>query len=215
MGREMVRSRRSRNFLVGTLIAIGATCVGVVGFTVIRTISDALDPKILNQQTVSGVMRLTNDSFGLLVYPCGDNEIDVVELGVLVLNTRQFIPILRVTFESPVKPRSVIISTDPDFVTPGVKREVLNADLLDRVNTDETYLVESDTRPVVIPDSVLDIVAHAPDDALDRAGSAGVALGSRFTLNIDEATVYRAVPAAIDQFTCLSPRHRAWDAVTV
>jgi hypothetical protein len=121
----------------------------------------------------------------------------------------------RVSFDSPVEPRSVIISTDPDFETPGVKRSVLDADLLDLVNTDVTYLVDPDTDRAVMPYSILDIVAHGPGDEVDVGGGADVALMTRFTLKIDEATVYSGVPASLDEFRCLVPRHTAWDAVTV
>jgi hypothetical protein len=208
----MIRSRS--RWLAPTIgIVSGAVVVAVVGLVVLRGLYQMWDPTVLDEQTVSGVMRLTDDSFGLLIYPCTQVEIGVVEVGTLNLETRQFSPILRVTFDPPVEPRNVVISTDPDFVSQGVEREILDAELLDRINTDETYLANWDVHD--LPDAVLEIVARAPNSKEDRAGSADVALDSRFDLEVDEVTVYYGKPLAIDEIECLRPRRRAWDATVV
>jgi hypothetical protein len=54
-----------------------------------------------------------------------------------------------------------------------------------------------------------------PHSKEDRAGSADVALDSRFDLEVDEVTVYYGKPLAIDEIECLRPRRRAWDATVV
>src|SRR5215207_1014211 len=77
------------------------------------------DPKTLGPQTTHGLVRLSEDSFGLLIYPCVDrfmvSEVVLREiewdhetaerLGERVL--------LRERYREPVAPRDLVVSTDP------------------------------------------------------------------------------------------------------
>ncbi len=187
-------------------IGVLAICGVLADCSLTRTISDSVDAKVIGQQRVSGVIRLSDDVFGLLIYPCTDETLAVVELGIATWGTDEFKPMLQVTFDSPRATRSVIVSTDPDLVTPGVGRTVLDAALLKRVNTDESY--GTGFHPNAL--SGLEIRAFSTESGVDISGGANVALSARFDLRVEQATVYGGV-ASIGEFSCTFPTRPAWD----
>lgn len=201
---RMVHRRELLNrWRIGAL----AICAMLSGCDLARTISNSVDPRAIGQQRVSGIIRLSDDVFGLLIYPCTDETLAVVEFGIDTWGTGGFSPLLRVTFDSPMPPRSVIVSTDPDLVTPGVRRTVLDAALLDQVNTDESY--GTGFHPEA--HSGLNVRAFSTEPGIDISGGASVGITTRFDLKVNQATVYGGVGASIGEFNCTFPRRLAWD----
>ena len=201
---RMVRWRELLNRWSTSALVI---CTILSGCDLARNISDSVDPRAIGRQRASGIIRLSDDVFGLLIYPCTDETLAVVELGIDTWGTGEFSPILRVTFDSPMRPRSVIVSTDPDLVTPGVRRTVLDGALLDRVNTDESY--GTGFHPEA--HSGLDVRAFSTEPGIDISGGADVGITSRFDLKVNQATVYSGVGASIGEFKCTFQRRLAWD----
>jgi hypothetical protein len=71
---------------------------------------DAVNPLVVGPQSASGVIRLSEHSFGLLLYPCGRIDVTGVELGVMAsIIGGAFTPIYRVTFDQPVSPRDIVV----------------------------------------------------------------------------------------------------------
>lgn len=170
-------------------------------------IFDVLNPYIIGPQANSGVIRNSSVGFGLLVFPCGTQPVDKVELGVRTLRSRHFEPILVETFEKPVDPHRLLVSTVADEATPGAIRTILDRSLLDRVNRDETYLTEP------WPPSgkqALQIRAFEAGSDLDISGSATIPLNQRFDLQPGQINVAGTVGSTAD-FKCFRSGHpKAW-----
>ena len=167
----------------------------------------SVDRHVVGPQFTSGVARLTSTSFGLLIYPCGDNSIATVEVGMLSTSSQAFDPIMRETFDPPISPRSLVVSTAPDVVSPGADREVINESLLRRVNEDSTF----STAPwPPLPDLLLVVRAFGPGDSVDVSGSADIGLNQRFQLALGQVNVDGTV-GSLSDFQCPGTDSPAWE----
>lgn len=170
---------------------------------------DSVDPEVVGPRATSGVARTSSDSFGLLIFPCGTQQIATVELGILRADTHEFEPILRETFDPPADPHSLLVSTQADKVSPGATREVLNGPVLQRVNEDHAYLT---TPWPPLPDSALVVRAFEAGSNVDVSGSADIALNQRFSLDVGQVNVDGRV-GQIDEFRCFTSGHpKAWSS---
>jgi hypothetical protein len=88
----------------------------------------------------------------------------------------------------------------------GATREILDAALLGRVNTDASYMTEP-WPP--LPKFWLEFHATAPGSESDIAGSTSTPLSFRFDLHVDQADV-NGRPANLADFRCFVNHRRAW-----
>lgn len=193
----------TRLLAVAAVSVLAASCVGS-------------DDRSLGAQTVSGAVRLTDDSFGLLVYPCvpGVMVSEVVLLDVEldpdtldIVNSR---PLLRERFPQPQSPNDLVVSTAldaPPAVT-GADREIIDTELLARFNTDANYLTT--------PDSTLRFLKMDAFDAngADISGTGGASLEHRFTADVGEVAGLAAEPIAVSDLYCPGREPPAW-SVTI
>ncbi len=167
----------------------------------------AVGGSTLGMRSQSGLVRLTETSFGLLIYPCVERfVVSEVVLSDVDLNGETHV-ILREQYPTPVRPRDLIVSTDTaaqPAVAGGI-REIVNAELLDRFNHDDTYLTS------IEPKKFLDLEAFAPDGT-NVAG--GVNLGDRFTVDVGRVSGMDLDPVRLDEVRCPDEDGPAWDVAT-
>jgi hypothetical protein len=166
---------------------------------------DSVNRHVVGPQAASGVMRLSPESFGLLIFPCHNALVSEVQLGELNYKSQAFTPILREVYEPPVLASGLVVSTDPTKVTPGAQREVIDPALLTKVNTDPTFMTEPWPPQ---PESGLAVRALAPGKVGNIAGSAAIPLAGRFDLKTGEVDVYGRA-GQLKEFRC-SGEHGAW-----
>lgn len=152
---------------------------------------------VLKYEGMSGVWRVDDSSFRLLVYPCGDALVSRVELNTFITedgNVEQTSTLLRVTYDPPVSSRRVLASTAVDApVVAGERREVLDEENLRRFNEDDTYLASFD------PSEYVDL------DAWDDEGvqmPVGGNLYTRFSVGVGEVEVPDHRGGSIDKVVC-------------
>lgn len=195
-----MRAMRVDSVAVAMLLAATTACVGS-------------DTVTIGPRTSSGVVRLSDDSFGLLVYPClpdtmvSEVVLVDVELDPDTLTVVNSQPLLRELYPQPVAPADLIVSTATDALAarPGAEREVIDAELLDRFNKDRDYLTAIE--PV---HHFLTLDAFAPDGT-DISGTGS--LQSRFSAEIGEISGFGPDPVAIAQAQCSGREPPAWDVV--
>jgi hypothetical protein len=193
-------TRRPAHFVFVSILTLGVA-LSLSG-------CDSLDGRVVGPRAASGVLRITNDSFGLLVFPCGTGRVSKVELGVLDLRSQNFEPILTETFEIPVDARTLVVSTNAEETSPGASRQIPDPRLLRRVNEDEKFL----TAPwPPMPEQALVIRAFEAGSDADVSGGADIALNRRFDLDPEQINVDGHVGSAND-FRCFTSGHpQAWD----
>lgn len=164
----------------------------------------------VGERTVSGVVRLTEDSFGLLVYPCVTEaavaevvllEVELDPDGLEVVSSRA---LLRERFPDPLSPNEFIVSTalDANPAVAGAEREILNAELLERFNTDETYLTDVELIPRFLTLDAFDA------DGNDVSGTGS--LRTRFTADVGETAGFTPEPIAFSDMYCPGREPPAW-----
>jgi hypothetical protein len=152
---------------------------------------------VLKYEGMSGVWRVDDSSFRLLVYPCGDALVSRVELNTYVRDDgaiKKTSTLLRVTYDPPVSSRRVLASTAVDApVVNGERREVLDEENLRRFNEDDTYLASFN------PDEYVGF------DAWDGEGvemAVGGNLYGRFGAAVGEVRVPDYPGGSIDRVVC-------------
>jgi hypothetical protein len=181
----------------GLLLMVATSCISSTGETI-------------GPRTTSGIVRLTEDSFGLLVYPCerswtvSEVVLLYVELDPDTLAVVRSEALLRERFPQAVDPADLLISTAVEAppAAPGAEREVFDADLLERFNRDADYLTDID------PLRFLAVKALAPDGADITGGST---LSSRFDTEIGEVVGSGYGPVPIDDVRCSGEDFPAWN----
>ncbi len=167
----------------------------------------AVGGSTLGMRSRSGLVRLTETSFGLLIYPCVERfVVSEVVLSDVDLNGETHV-ILREQYPTPVRPGDLIVSTDAaaqPAVAGGI-REIVNAELLDRFNNDDTYLTSIDV------DHFLALDAFAPDGT-DVSG--GSSLGGRFRVDAGRVSGLGLDPVRLDEVRCPDEDGPAWDVAT-
>ena len=167
------------------------------------------DVETLGPQTIHGVVRLSDDSFGLLIYPCVPDQLvsevvlREVELDPETLAIARSQDLLRERYPEPVDPRELLVSTDVNAApaSPGAKRDVVAPALLDRFNADSDYLT------AINPDHFLVIDAFAPDGS--EVGVSGT-LRSRFAADIGEVSGFGTRPVPLEDLRCSKGEPPAW-----
>lgn len=155
-----------------------------------------------------GVVRLSEDSFGLLVYPCFDGLVTRVELVVASHPPGDDHVVIVDEFDPPVDPRTLVVSTDPDSQPIGSRRQVIDRAALERLNHDPSYM--TDRAPLAPRYLAVNVTA---DDGGSVGDGATLPLKGRFDLRVGEAGV-GARDAALDDFRCWNDRSRpAWESV--
>ncbi len=181
-----------RALVLAVLVVVAPGCFG-----------PAVGGSTLGMRSQSGLVRLTETSFGLLIYPCVERFV-VSEVVLSAVDLGETHVILREQYPTPARPRDLIVSTDAaaqPAVAGGI-REIVNAELLDRFNNDDTYLTSIDF------DHFLDLEAFAPDGT-DVSG--GSTLGGRFRVDVGRVTGMDLDPVRLDEVRCPDEDGPAWD----
>jgi hypothetical protein len=183
-----------------------------VGVTLLWALAAACtgeDPKVLGPQTSSGLVRLSDDSFGLLIYPCVADHLvsEVVLLEVefdpATLKVVRSQALLRERYREPVAPRDLVVSTAPTAAAarPDAERQIIDLDSLNRFNNDRNYLT------AVEPLRFLTIDAFSPDG--NEVGGTGT-LQDRFSADVGEISGFGPSSVPIDEVRCPGSAAQAW-----
>lgn len=179
----------------------------VVLLTTLLTACNPPGGSTLGARTRSGLVRVSEASFGLLIYPCVPETLvsEVVLSDVDMDGTTQVI--LRERYPEPVHPRDLMVSTDPtaEPAVPEGEREIVDAALLDRFNTDPDYLT------AIIPRHFHALDAYSPngDDV-----SGGSNLGDRFEVPVGRVSGLDLDPVRVDDVRCPDQDEPAWAVST-
>jgi hypothetical protein len=181
-----------RALLLAMLMVVSAGCFG-----------PAVGGSTLGMRSQSGLVRLTETSFGLLIYPCVERFV-VSEVVLSEVDLDETHVILREQYPTPVRPRDLIVSTDAAAqpAVPDGVREIVDAELLDRFNNDETYLTSIDF------DHFLNLEAFAPDGT-DVSGL--MTLRHRFSVDVGRVEGMDLDPVRLDEVRCPDEDGPAWD----
>jgi hypothetical protein len=158
----------------------------------------------LGRRTTSGLVRLSESSFGLIVYPCLDNAVSRVVLSDVDVDGVTRV-VLEEEYPDSVHPRDLIVSTDPaaEPAVPGGSRQIVDAELLDRFNTDETYL------------TTIELGRYFNLEAFSPAGadvSGGMTLRDRFAVGVGRVSGLGLDEVRLEEVRCPDQERPAWNA---
>lgn len=187
---------------VTAIAVVAAVAFGPIGVLACTVFS----PLLLRQTGLSGVVRLSENSFGLVVFPCARHlAISHVELVMVDWDTDTETVVLVEAFDPPRDPADLMVSTAGESSPRAATRQVLEPELLRRFNEDSTFLTR--TWP---PDDQF-FVIRAFDETRQNDVAGGSNLQRRFDAPIGMALV-DGVIADISDFRCgVLPFRRAWD----
>ncbi len=151
----------------------------------------------------SGVVRLSDDEYGILVYPCLRFSVARVEL--VFHDTAGFQTVLRETFASPKRGSDLMVRTGlhsrPAFGD--ATREVMTPDLLVRFNEDPSFAT------TFSPDVFFALRAFTPDE-LDIGGATTDGLLRRFEVSTGQLAFTGLNPVAPRAVRCRGSSKPAW-----
>jgi hypothetical protein len=160
-------------------------------------------------QVTYGLVRLSDSSFGLLIYPCSRerlvSEVVLVDVTLAELGVEQSrTVILRERYPEPVDARDLLVSTDPaaSVAVPGGRREIVDPELLERFNNDRGYSTELGSL------SGVTLEAFSPDG---REVSGGGNLGDRFDVDVGSVLVPGLAEVPLSNVRCPEGDEPAWN----